>query len=84
MSQNDSQTNSNSADPVVPRYFLALDGVEIEYNEVKCPSEKKVTPHQWFMIHVGDNFGTSDPVELADKHKRLILCQSCGTMRLIK
>lgn len=66
------------------RYYLDLDDVPIEFNTIKCPTEKKVTPHHWLMVHVGDNLGLSDPIELADKHKRLILCQSCGTLRLIK
>lgn len=84
MSPLNSPTDTDSAPLATPRFYLDLNGVPIEYNEVKCPSEKQVTPHQWIMVRVGDAEGTSDPVELADKHKRLILCQSCGTLRLIK
>lgn len=74
----------DSADDVKQRYLLGLDGQDLQFNQVKCPNCKTVTPHQWLMVEVVDSFGMETPIELADKHKRLVLCQNCGNMRLIK
>ena len=74
----------DSANDVEQRYLLDLDGADIQFNNVKCPTCKTVTPTQWVMIHVADGFGIEEPIALADKHKRLTLCQNCGTVRLVK
>lgn len=88
-SPKDSPTNSDSVDLVVPRFYLDLNGAgqtntTLENTEIKCANCKVVTPTQWLMIHVADSFNEFNPVDLADKHRRLTLCQNCGTLRLVK
>lgn len=80
----DTPTDTNSAPPVHQRFFLDLGAGDLKLNNIKCGPCKAVTPHQWLMAHVVDSEGITDPVELADLHKRLILCQNCGNIRLVK
>lgn len=83
---NDSPTDTDSVEPVSQRFQFDLNGVAIQFNTIKCGQCKVVTPHQWLMVPVGTlpTEPPMDQLELNELAKRLILCQNCGTMRLIK
>lgn len=58
-----------------------LDGEERVSVSTKCPNEKKVTEQVAIrVIPVGDD---PDPMASLGLAKRLVICQSCGNMRLI-
>jgi hypothetical protein len=61
-------------------YRLPLEGVESL--STKCQTEKVVTDQEFVLITpVVD--GDVDPMELLKLTKRLVLCTSCGNLRLI-
>jgi hypothetical protein len=80
-SSNVTPINSDSA-PTVQERFQFGPSEEGEPTKIKCTTCKVPTTHLWFMQTVAAEF--TDPVELADKHKRVTLCTNCGTLRLIK
>lgn len=82
---NECQTSTSSVPNVQQRFHLGLGANDLKFNNIKCGPCKAVTPHQWIMVRVDDSSEQPmDPVELAALHKRLILCQNCGNVRLIK
>lgn len=66
-------------------YRLPLDGVESF--STKCPNEKEMRDHEYVKITPVNEELPDSPVEqmedMARTTKRLVLCTSCGTLRLI-
>lgn len=62
-------------------YRLPLE--DVESFSTKCPTEKAIQPHEYVKITPADDSGEIDPMESLKLTKRLVLCTSCGTLRLI-
>ena len=48
----------------------------------KCPTEKSVTEQEFVVLEVTTTEPV-EPLELLKLNKRLVICTSCGTIRLI-
>lgn len=82
MSSKGTPTDSDSALNVPVRYQLAVQ--ETQANNIKCTQEDKVTPHEYAMILAVDIENPSDVMATREMARRLLCCQSCGNIRLIK
>lgn len=85
MSSNNTPAEEVSAPDVAQRFHLVPD-VSVQYNEVKCGQCSTVTPHEWFMLKVENDpaLQPMEPLELLGKQRRVVMCQNCGNLRLIK
>ncbi len=89
--QNEPGTNEESnsgTDSVMPAiYDINVNEGDATFSKAACPKEKKITHQIDIMVQVvpsGSDQGASvNPLELMAMARRLVLCTSCGNLRLI-
>lgn len=82
------QQNTESkpdTDSVMPAIYDWPDFSNMPGNDAKaaCPKEKKVTLQYDIVIAPVDIEGSADVVETMKLARRVVLCTSCGNLRLI-
>lgn len=83
----DSPTDTDFVPPAEQRFQFALSGQDLQFNTIKCNPCNQVTPHQWLMVQVEPSLIAPEKftvLTLNEMARRLILCQNCGNIRLIK
>lgn len=63
-----------------PQVFM--DDPSLGSTSTKCTEEKVPTEHLYVKIEPQADPGSVDPFELLQKTKRLMICTSCGNLRL--
>ncbi len=79
----ESNSDTNSVMPAIYDFDPRTGYLDTKTVKAACTKEKKITHQREFMIHLVDNTGMASPLEMMKLARRVVLCTSCGNLRLI-